>query len=193
MPADELMNAYTELLAFTNDQLNGSNGQDVFMLADVELKNVSGQEATFKMTSEKGHPSMPSCEIEDDDWWYFADSLGKCDIYSGSGIGQDASTRTNYILNCVSRSCNGTVFYSNITTYYWVPSTPAANSNTCCDPQYMDFCLDEAWYTIDYYQPSGKVYIDCIYTGDVIQDDECGHIFKELSYGVYNCKPLETK
>jgi len=193
VPGDELMNAYTELLAFTNDQLNEGSGQDIFMLADIELKDVTGQEATFKMTSEKGHPSLPSCEIEDDDYWFFADSLGKCDIYSGPGIGQDASTRINYKLNCLSRSCNGTVFYTNIDTYYWVPSSPAASSNTCCDPQDMNFFIDEAWYTIDYYQPTGKVYIDCIYTYDVIQDDEWGHIFKELSYGVYNCKTLETK
>ncbi|OQX76040.1 MAG: hypothetical protein B6D61_09405, partial [Bacteroidetes bacterium 4484_249] len=197
VPADELMNAYTELLAFTNDQLNGSNGQDqdVFMLADVELKNVSGQEATFKMTSEKGHPSVPSCEIEDNDYWYFANGLGKCGIYSGTGIGQDASTRINYILNCYSRSCNGTVFYTNITTYTGLGASPAASSNTCCDPPEMNLFVNQAWETIDFNQPSGKVYIDCVYSCNVIPGGggNWGHWFTELRYGVFNCKPLETK
>ena len=192
---DDLMCAYTDFLAFTNNHLNSGSGQDVFMLADVELKDVSDQQATFKMTSEKGHPSVPSCEIEDDDYWYFANELGKCDIYSGTGIGQDASTRINYILNCYSRSCNGTVFYTNITTYTGLGASPAANSNTCCDPQDMNWFVNDAWETIDFNQPSGKVYIDCVYSCWVIPGGggSWGHLFTELRYGVYNCKPLETK
>ncbi|MBC8485236.1 MAG: hypothetical protein H8D45_04255 [Bacteroidetes bacterium] len=194
VPGDDLMDAYTDLLAFTNNQLNGGNEQMVLMVADVELKDVAGQEATFKMTTEKGHPSPPSCEIEDDDYWYYANELGKCGPYVGQQIGKDASTRMNYILNCTAYSCpGGTVFFTSITTYLLVPAG-GDYPNTCYDPQSMQYLLDDNWDRIDYYQPTGKVYIDCIYIDDVIPGGSLwGHIFEELRYGVLNCKPNETK
>lgn len=189
--SNELNEVFTESLNFTDELLSGN--QRILLVAGVKLNEINATEAELKIFIISGIIPPQSCEIEVNDHWYFANGHGKCSPYSGYS-GKDASTRINWILNCTSYSCpGGSVFFTNPTDYTWVPTASAADEWYCSDQEDMEFFLSEAWYTIDYYKPSGKVFTNCIYTWDYIQGSYVGHTFEELHYAVLNCKPDETK
>ena len=188
---EELMSTYGNILNFTSSQLNS---QKKFLVTDISLKSINNQEVIFKVTTVTGNnPSIPSCNIENDDYWYFANGHGKCGSFNGQQVGKDASTRMNFLLNCIDYACNGSVFFTGIQTLY---GTPAGGDNeyTCYNPSQMQMLYDDNIQIIEDNRPENTVYIDCIYTCDLIGGGNLwGHVFDEIRYGVLNCKPDDTK
>ncbi len=194
---DDLAIAYANLLNFTDIQLTMEGENKTLLVADVSIKEVNDEEATMKMTtSAASSPSPPSCDIENDDYWYFADELGKCGSYSGQNVGDDATTRINYILNaCHDYGCeNGVSMIVNVETIeykhcYQNTCLYTGECNTCLYPSEMQDDLDRAYIIIDGYTPANKEFASCYFTYDIIVGNGCpsGHIFENIKYGRVIC------
>ncbi len=189
---DDLAIAYANLLNFTNVQLTMGGENKTLLVADVSFKNVSSQSATMKMTTSAATPSNPSCEIENDDYWYPVMGDGKCGAYGGQNSGDDASTRINYLLNdCYDYDCeSGIVFFLNVVTKYEIFDEDhlwTGQFSDCLSPSIMHDDLDGAWYVINDNAPPNKDYISCSFSWDVITGVQYVHYFPNIKYGIIRC------
>jgi hypothetical protein len=188
---DDLAIAYSNLLNFTDIQLTMGGENKKLLVADVSIKNVTPQSATMKMTTSSATPSTPSCDIENDDYWYPVMGDGKCGAYAGQNTGEDASTRINYILNdCYDYNCStGIVFFLNVETtdeifdeeHLWT-----GQFNDCLNPTDMQNDLDGAWYVINDNAPAQKDYISSSFTWNY-NYIYWVHYFSYIKYGIVRC------
>ena len=192
---DDLAIAYANLLNFTDVQLTMGGENKTLLVADVSIKDVTPQSATMKMTTSAATPSNPSCDIENDDYWYPTGGHGKCWNWIGQFLGEDASTRINFILNdCYDFDCEtGIVFISNVITLNDVFDTEIlwyGNFNECLYPNEMQNYLNAAWQVIDNNTPSQKEYISCYYTWTLFPNggnNYMTHYFENIKYGRVVC------
>jgi hypothetical protein len=200
---DHLMDGFNDLLNFTEAKLLNNEGFFLYM-ADVEIVGIDQDALELKMTTvAAGVPSHPwPCFIQSDDYWYPVGGQGYCaGPNQGQGIGKDASTRINGILNwnhCMGWACNqGVVFYTNIIVFndiyeYTNPNGGSCfwdgSPDDCLNPQEMQYWVDNAFYVIDDMKPTGKVFMDVFFTYDVIVGDVWYvHYINQLRYGKLNC------
>jgi hypothetical protein len=200
---DDLMAAYSDLLNYTNSELSEGGETNYLFMADVEVKEVNDETVTLKMTSAKG-PILPrpwSCYVQGSDYWYPVMDMGYCDGDSvGLGQGQDASTRLNGLFNkkrCMAYACTGTVYFTNIDTYWGIYYYENQNEDNCfwegeytecLSPSDMNYWLDNGFYAIDGMKPTGKVFMDVFFNWDVIVGENIYvHYIDWVRYGKLNC------
>jgi len=81
-------------LALHFSQVSGTDKK--LVLADVTLKEIGEESATFDVTSSIGSgDSSPFADFGEDDWWEAILLDGKCDG-SGQGVGSDAAEKIEY-------------------------------------------------------------------------------------------------
>jgi len=200
---DDLLEAYSDLLDYTNSELTQGGETYYLFMADIEVKELSDETITLKMTTAKV-PILPrpwSCYVQGSDYWYPVMGMGYCDGDSvGLGQGKDASTRLNGLFNkkkCMAYGCSGTIFFTNIDTYSYIYYYENQNnyncfwegsSNECLSPQEMNYWLDNGFYAIDGMRPQGKVFMDIFFDWDVIVGNSTYvHFIKWVRYGKLNC------
>jgi len=160
---EQVYDNFSTLLSFTENELSENAGFKLLM-ADVEIIEVGQEYAELKMTTlAAGAPAKPwACFIQSNDYWYPVGGQGYCDgPNQGQGIGSDASTRINGILNtnhCMDYGCEGSVFFTNFLTYTMITDylNPYGNScfwegsdEDCLSPQEMQYWVDNAYYIIE--------------------------------------------
>ena len=199
---EQVCDNFNTLLSFTENELSENTGFELLM-ADVEIIDVGQEYAELKMTTlAAGTPPKPwACFIQSNDYWYPVGGQGYCDgPNQGQGIGSDASTRINGILNtnhCTDYGCEGSVFFTNIIIIPDIFYYEDTNGNPCfwdgpddycLNPQEMQFWVDKAYYVIDDLKPDNKVFIDVIFTYHVIVSETLfAHYIPQLRFGTINC------
>ncbi len=102
----------------------------VNMVAEEPTEN--GTEVTLYLATGEGAPTYTYGLFDTTDYWYWGGYLGKCDIYQGQNVGEDATTQLQYKIN------------HPIVTYppgtYFIP-------DTCTDWIYP-------WYDVEYEDPN---------------------------------------
>ncbi len=200
---NDVMTAYGSLLSFTNSVLSENGQTNYLLMADVEITELTDETATLKMTAAQGPIIFRpwSCYVQNSDYWNPVLGMGYCDGDSiGLGQGQDASSRLNGLFNkkrCMAYGCSGTIYFTNVNTYSYIYYYENQNnlncfwqgsSSECLSPQEMNYWLDNGFYAIEGMRPEGKVFIDILFSWDVIVGHPTFvHYINWVRYGKINC------
>ncbi len=198
LTGESIMDAYQKIFSFIFDQLNNGTN-DILIVGDLIVVEADTPVTTYKFSMVTGSYILGDLSINNTDYWFAAMGLGKCGPYIGQNIGWDASTRLDQVLNWnhgMQLACGngGTLFYTSIDeiTLYEGPNGwlfwngPAADE--CLDPSDMNYWWGVAEDEIEVNRPSGKVFIDVIFTWDFwYVPPTFLHMMDPVRYGIPNC------
>lgn len=190
---EDVYDLYDEMLRFAAILVDE---EGTLLFAGLEVILTQQTHAEFKYTVVIGLEGEMQVGMNDTDYWYAASGLGKCGSYAGTQIGNDATDRIRFFLNVEQVNVSywtdvdifiginwGFVTCPDNDECFWGPD-PA---DTCLDPEEMAYWLDQAYYVVGYFQPSGKQRIKAYFTWDLITSDSppiCVHYFEYISYGI---------
>lgn len=132
------------------------------------------------------------------DYWTSGGLQGKCDIYSGQGVGKDATTELEWRFK--GPYTQPGYFVSIVTAFAYGFDNPDPNnpygeymmwvensnhSNNCLDPEELNYYLGKWDYLKNKYNPVGKTFctVDVVWAIPVGYSDEGLHSY-EIKYGI---------
>jgi hypothetical protein len=180
---------YDDMLNFTESKVNEGNQ---FLVADVNINEVNNGFATIEITTIILGGLPDPCSINSTDYWYPVMNLGKCDIYSGQGIGFDASDKIRTILNC---SQTYATYWTDVELFELIYNGfyPCAEGDCfweggptyCLSPSNIQYWINQAQSVVTTLKPAGKARIKAYFDYDVwVQNEYFVHYFKYISYGI---------
>jgi hypothetical protein len=196
--SEDVYDIYDEMLRFAATLVDEEN---ILLFASLDVVSTQPTYVELKYTVVLGFGGINQSGMNETDYWYAANGLGKCGSYAGTQIGKDATDRIRFFLNAEQVNVSywtdvdifiginlGFVTCPDNNECFWGPD-PA---DTCLDPEEMAYWLDKAFYVVGYFQPSGKQRIKAYFTWDLITSDNppiCVHYFEYISYGIPHVDP----
>ncbi|MCF8368342.1 MAG: hypothetical protein K9G76_04810 [Bacteroidales bacterium] len=188
---EDVFEAYSSFISSTEGFLTTGENETKFVLADVELGSLNGNNANINLTLLGGLYYPGSCQIDDNnDYWYFFDGLGRCNDLSPAYTGLDAMHRLDNLMNCAQPYCStGTPVYYGIVTYE-IPGALGGEVDDCENPEWLDYDFDYNVYYMNLYKPSGKSYLNCNSYQDLITSypEEIYGQVMVIRYGNWYCQ-----
>lgn len=192
--SNNVFDVYTEFLIFS-EGLTDENKK--FILSDLVVESISGNEAEVFMMTTIGTIKPRQCFVQDDDYWYSAGLNGQCGIYQGISIGMDAGTRLNELINakrCALIGCLGVVFYTDLEMkeyfvddngdpYFWYGNS----SLECMEPDDIEIWHDYIELFLLSEVPPGKVLIRVDYFSEFSYANNRFFHACIAYFGVLNC------
>ncbi|MCB2221146.1 MAG: hypothetical protein KQI35_12180 [Bacteroidetes bacterium] len=188
---EDVFEAYSSFINTTEGFLTSGENETNFVLADVELSSLNGNNANINLTLLGGLYFPGSCQIDDNnDYWYFFDGLGRCNDLSPAYLGLDAMHRLDNLMNCAQPYCStGSPVYYGIVTYE-IPGALSGVVDACENPEWLEIDLDDNAYSMNFYKPSGKSYLNCNSYQDLITSypEEIYGQVMVIRYGNWYCQ-----
>jgi hypothetical protein len=192
---EDVYDVYDELLRFAATLVDE---ESILLFASLDVVSTQQTYVELKYTVVLGFGGINQSGMNETDYWYAADGLGKCDSYAGTQIGKDATDRIRFFLNAEQVNVS---YWTDVDIIPWIYYLEGPNGNpcfwgpgsasTCFDPNEMDYWLNKALYVVEYYKPSGKQRINAYFTYDLIvgYNDYFVHSFRDISYGIPHIDP----
>lgn len=194
---NELLSMYQNLSAMINSVIPNGEIVDVVNLEmnnilSTDLKIAIVVNISYGIAAEEQKAALTT--IGSTDYWYAVFESGKCDIYAGQYIGQDATNKLQSVFNTPSQARKDYYYTSIVEVTAFPYDYPESNAwgsymiwvgenNDCLSPTALDYYVCKFSYIRDLNCPPGKEFVNSTVDYTIVVGPTTKLHFYTIRYG----------